>query len=169
MKKAIIKRFMKLFNRHCGPEDDQMPKHVWLRWYGADGDFYNSHVTRIGGDDDDFFFNDFCDVSYDLRKGSTESLTNLPEDQLNMLYRFSAGMLVHYRRVSCYWGVVGLAIQYVMVPVFYNVLMPLRRLYILLGACVLYLKIRASALVSFYDRLFVISAVLFLFTFLRWQ
>jgi hypothetical protein len=80
-----------------------MPIHLWHRWYGIDGQFYNSVWKYIGADEDEFVFDDFCDISFDIKHDNFDSLKNLKGMRLKRLYSFSWRMLTHYLIVTAFW------------------------------------------------------------------
>ena len=111
MKKTIIKAFLKRYNRDSG--EIKMPPHLWHRWYGIDGRFYNAVWKSIGADKDDFIFDDFCDISFDVKNENYDSLKKLHGSRLNRLYAFSWMMLVHYLMVTIFWKITEISIKLV--------------------------------------------------------
>ena len=103
MKKLIIASFMSLYNKDSG--EDRMPNHLWHRWYGIDGKFYSKLWEKLEGDTDENLFDDFCDVSFDVKNRNFDWMANLPRKRMHKLFLFSAGMLSHYLVVSFIWKI----------------------------------------------------------------
>ena len=111
MKRTIIKAFLKRYNRDSS--EIRMPPHLWHRWYGIDGRFYNAVWKKIKADKDDFVFDDFCDISFDVKNGNFNSLKTLTGSRLNLLYAFAWRMLVHYLIVTAFWNTTEMGLKLV--------------------------------------------------------
>jgi hypothetical protein len=109
MKRYIIKKFLTRYNKDSG--EDAMPKHLWHRWYGIDGKFYKKLWAKLDGDNDEYLFDDFCDISFDVKMGKPESISNLPKHRLNKLFLFSLGMYSHYLLVNTAYKIVEFCIE----------------------------------------------------------
>ena len=110
MKKIIIESFMARYSKSHTVEGD-MPKHIWHRWYGIDGRFYNILWSRLDGDNDEYLFDDFCDISFDVQNGNREWMKKLSKERLNKLFKFSFGMLTHFLVVNSFWKIVEFFIK----------------------------------------------------------
>jgi len=122
MKRKTIKKFLTLMAKDTG--EDLMPDHLWVRWHGLDGKFYNKIWSRLDGDNDIYLFDDACDIGFELMMGDDTLLKELKGTRLNKLYRYSRDMLDHYRMVSLFWNAFGFSIKWIIKPLFYKVFIP---------------------------------------------
>jgi len=109
MRKLIIKRFLTLYNRDSGEE--KMLDHLWHRWYGVDSKFYQKLWNKLDGDNDEYLFEDFCDISFDVKNNNFDWMKKLPRNRMHRLFLFSAGMLSHYILVSTFLKIIGFMIN----------------------------------------------------------
>lgn len=124
MKRKTIKKFLTLMAKDTG--EDLMPDHLWVRWHGLDGRFYNKLWKRLDGDNDIYLFEDVCDIGFELAiMGEDTKLKELHGDRLNKLYRYSKDMLDHYIMVTFFWKAFGFLIIKVIRPLMYKVVIPL--------------------------------------------
>ena len=127
MKRNTIKKFLTLMSRDTG--EDMMPDHLWVRWHGVDGKFYNKLWANLNGDNDPFLFDDYCDIGFELSMGDDSKLKALSGDRLDKLYKYSREMLDHYRLVSFFWDSFGFVIRWIIRPFFYKVFIPLFKVF----------------------------------------
>jgi len=109
MRKLIIKKFLTLYNRDSG--EFIMSEHLWYRWYGINSKFYQKLWNKLGGAEDKYLFDDFCDISFDVKNNNFQWMFTLPHRRMNKLFLFSMGMLSHYLIVTVIWKVIEFMIR----------------------------------------------------------
>lgn len=144
IKQWVIKQFLTRINRDTG--DEMMSDHLAFRWNGPNNENYNRLWDKLDGNNDQFLFDDYCEIGFDLSQESNMSLACLFGDRLNNLFKFSLGMLLHYIWVSAISGIIGFGIKWIFRPFFYFIFLPV---YTILSYLWLGWVIFANALVLF--------------------
>lgn len=109
MKKFIVRKFLTLYNRDSGKES--MPSYLWHRWYGIDGRYYRKLWAKLDGDNDEYLFDDFCDITFDVKNNNFEWMIKLSRERIHKLYLFSVGMLSHYLIITARMKVIEFIIK----------------------------------------------------------
>jgi len=122
-KQKTIKKFITKYNKDMG--DFMMPKHLNVRWNGTENRYYHKIWDELNGNEDQFLFDDFCEIGFDLNIGSDMSLSCLMGDRLDNLYKYSKAMLSHYTTLTIISSIISLFIKNIITPVFYFIILPI--------------------------------------------